>query len=167
MVQAIKVSQSDDVDALMAVDLKKVSDIPFKGKHVNARIAKVIDGDTVKVVIMMGDCPFMLSVRVLGVDCPESTKRNAKSPLEILAGKAISQHVSNLLPVGSLVTVVLTKKDMYCRFDGDITFCHAGNRIALASYLIENKLAKCYSGNKKDDWCETELKDMIAYCGRH
>lgn len=164
--RANKVSQSDDVDVLMAVDLKKVSDVPFKGRHVNARIAKVIDGDTVKVVIMMGDCPFMLSVRVLGVDCPESTKRNAKSPTEMLAGKAITKHVSDMLPVGSLVTVILTKKDMYCRFDGDITFTCSGTRISLASYLIENKLAKRYAGDKKDDWYEADLKAMIAYCNK-
>lgn len=146
--------------ALLAVDLTKVCDVPFKGQMIDARVAKVVDGDTIKVVIMMGDCPLMVSIRVIGVDCPESTKAKAKSVLEMNAGNAVKQHIYSLLTVGELVMVKLIKKDMYCRFDGDIY----RNGCSLSEYLLTNRLAKAYGGAKKEDWKDDELNHIISHC---
>jgi endonuclease YncB( thermonuclease family) len=57
---------------------------------VRATVVQVLDGDTVKVrVPAWRETPFeVLSVRVLGIDTPETHAALAKCPLELERGKA-------------------------------------------------------------------------------
>lgn len=81
---------------LMDLDLSKVDNVPMKGQWVMTRVAKVIDGDTITVVMIIGGYPFKVDVRVSGVDCPESLKRNAKSTQEMNAGVAVKKHIPSV-----------------------------------------------------------------------
>ena len=158
-----------NLDALIAklktCDINSACDIPFKGMVIPARMSKVIDGDTVKVVILMGDHPLTLKIRLKGVDAPESTKRCASSELEIRAGIRVKEYVVGLLGSASIVFVRLLSIDKYGgRYVGRIylTQQHAKKEECLSEHLLARRYVKAYDGGKKGQWEESELKKIVG-----
>lgn len=149
-------------ERLLSLDLACVSDVPNKGIWTQAIVVKVVDGDTIHVVILLGNTPLKVSVRILGVDCPESTKAKASCIEEMNAGKAVSNHIKSLIKVRDIVDVKLVSKDKYCRYDGDIRFRRGVDVISLSEYLLSNGYAKIYCGKTKEQWQVLELSIMIG-----
>ena len=52
-------------DKLRSLNVKEVSDVPFKDMWIYARLCDVTDGDTLKIIILMGEHPFKFSMRVV------------------------------------------------------------------------------------------------------
>lgn len=145
---------------LSQVNISRVEDVPYRGESILARVVKVIDGDTVMVIICMGSKCLKLSVRVGGVDCPESLKRNSSSTLEVEAGKRVKDYVNSL--IGEYIQIRLDKKDKYGgRYVGDIFI--ADSNMYLSEILLEKKLAQPYSGNKKTPWTESQLQEICDF----
>lgn len=74
------------------------------------RVVRVVDGDTVVVKVASKN----LTVRAIGVNAPESVKKN--SPVECF-GKEASAYMKALLPKGKIVSLTLDKQrlDKYGR----------------------------------------------------
>jgi endonuclease YncB( thermonuclease family) len=118
-----------------------------------ATVVKMEDGDTVKVSIpAFQNTPFyILSVRIHGIDTPESSKAHAKCPAEITAGKVASQYAKTLVKPGDHVTVGYMGVDKYGgRILGSITLDDGRD---WATTLLSKGYANPYDGKTKADWC--------------
>lgn len=117
-------------------------------------VTKVTDGDTVKVHVPTWEqTPFSdQSLRVFGIDTPESHKPPAKCALEITRGKAAAVYARTLLQPGQVVTFVYHGQDKYGgRIDADIILPDGRD---WGSIMITNKYAAPYAGGTKQSWCK-------------
>ena len=55
-------------DLLEKINPKTVSKVPFQDKIIYARIEEIYDGDTIKIIVLFGETPVKLSLRILGID---------------------------------------------------------------------------------------------------
>ena len=56
------------IDLLERIDPKTVPKVYFQDKIIYALIEEIYDGDTVKIIILLGDVSVNLSLRILGID---------------------------------------------------------------------------------------------------
>lgn len=158
-----------------AVDLKEktklrrleestTSKIPYEGEWITARLFRVIDGDTLLLGILLpGKEALKISLRVAGIDCPE-TKRTCEA--EVNAGLTAKRFVEALFKDVVLVQVCLTALDKWGgRWVGEVRVpedkCVAGER-CLGTLLLKKGLAKKYGGGKKEEWTSTELSRICS-----
>ncbi len=123
-----------------------------------AKVVKVIDGDTMKVEIAGWPTPFNpIDVRIDGIDTPEKRMPPAKTKCEALLGKAASSFAVKTVAVGSTVTVNYdTKKhDKYGRLLGTVTLADGRD---FGSLLISAGYARPYNGGTKSIWCPAKPK---------
>jgi micrococcal nuclease len=116
-------------------------------------VLSVLDGDTVKVRI--DDCrPAFLcevSVRVNGIDTPESHMPPAKCVEEKRMGQAAALYARGLLSPGESVTARFDHPDKFGgRWDGDIALPDGR---WLGETMIAHGLARPYGGKAKGSWC--------------
>lgn len=114
-------------------------------------IRGVTDGDTIKTVVTL-PCPLCeVSIRINGIDTPESTTRFAQCEKEKLLGIQATEFVKQLVLGHTLMTVTNTEWDKYGgRILGTITV----NGKDIGQELINAGLAKPYFGSgPKPDWC--------------
>lgn len=114
---------------------------------------RVIDGDTIEVNLVASKA-FRISVtskcRVYGVDTPEKTTE---------AGKALIECVQSWLDRQDHLRAVFLKEDKFGgRFIGEVH----GDSESLSNFLLSNKLAKPYKGEKKQPWTEAELAEVLS-----
>ena len=129
----------------------------------NVEIMRVVDGDTVDVMVDLGFSVFTPQrVRLAGIDTPESRTRNKR---EKVFGKLATARVQELLPLGDTFQAISTlpkKRGKYGR--AMLDFKLADGRM-LCALLVAERLAVPYHGqNKADiraeheanwDWLET------------
>jgi len=61
--------------------------------HYNAKVSRVVDGDTIDVVLDLGfDVSLKARVRFFGIDAPESRTRDAEEKMRGLESKAYVQN---------------------------------------------------------------------------
>lgn len=135
-----------------------VSNTPNKDKWVMCDLVKVIDGDTISVIMNVGTHPLLIKVRIAGIDCPESSRRSTKNEKEIIAGKCVTEYTKTLLK--KKVKVRLTDVGKYGgRWIGDVMI---KKDVTLSSHLLEMGYAKPYTGKgAKGCWTDQELDTMI------
>ena len=111
----------------------------------NCEIKRVVDGDTVDVVIDLGfDIHYASRVRLYGIDTPESRTRNKDEKVRGLMSK---QYLIDELDKGQVV--IKTKKDKKGKFGrvlGDIVV--DGKNINQS--MIDNYHAAAYFGQSKE-----------------
>jgi endonuclease YncB( thermonuclease family) len=101
---------------------------------VPARVERVVDGDTIDVTLDLGWKLYKKErVRVWGINAPEKNTVKGKEALRFL---------TEVLPVGSEVTIVSEKLDKYGRALGRVLF----ETIDVGEYMIQNDLAKVWDG---------------------
>jgi endonuclease YncB( thermonuclease family) len=113
-------------------------------------IVRVIDGDTISTLVPL-PCPLCrVSIRILGVDTPESTHR-ARCMREKLLGLEAKAAVIELVNGTKTMIVSNAKWDKYGgRINGNV----AVNGEDIGKFLLEKGLAKPYTGvGKKHNWC--------------
>ena len=113
----------------------------------SCEIDRVVDGDTVDVIIDLGFKIFHKArVRMYGIDTPESRTRDLDEKARgKLAGKYLSDailHADNLL-----IQTKLDKKGKFGRVLGVIV----ADGVDLNQAMIDNYLAVAYTGQSKDD----------------
>lgn len=113
-------------------------------KYHNAMIMKITDGDTATMLIDLGFNTWKkITVRFYGINAPE-TRTSDKEEKE--RGLASKQYVSDMLPVGSYVSVDILGQEKYGRWLA-ILYKEDMN---INEHLIANGYAKeNYYGNKK------------------
>ena len=115
-------------------------------------ITRVIDGDTVEIAVdfLPKPLPPKLSIRVLGIDTPEKAPR-ALCDAEAEKAKLASAFTKKAVAEAKEVDIVIVKWDKYGgRVLGDVYLDHQ----SLAQSLISAGLARPYSGEAKQSWCE-------------
>lgn len=118
-----------------------------------ATVVKVEDGDTVKVTVpAFANTPFQtLSVRIMGIDTPESSKAHAKCADEITAGKTASQYAKTLVRPGDKVMIGYVGLDKYGgRILGYITLPDGRD---WSTIMLASGQALPYDGKTKANWC--------------
>lgn len=117
-------------------------------------VLSVLDGDTVKVQVEQCAPAFLcdVSVRVNGIDTPESHMPPAKCEAERQKGIAAALYARGLLKPGESVVARFDHVDKFGgRWDGDVAL--ADGRW-LADVMIGERLARAYHGEKKGSWCD-------------
>ena len=111
-----------------------------------ATIDRVVDGDTVDMVIDQGFHTLRKQrCRVAGIDTPEVRTRD---PMERKYGIRAYDRVCELLQEGVKYHVRIDRLDKYGRALATI---HVDHTKTLASILIEERLAVRYDGQNKDE----------------
>lgn len=149
-------------ESLLNLDMNKSDKVPFRNRVIEARLKKVMDGDTLCFVILIGDFPLDLSIRILGIDSPETALRKGVTPLEKEAGLSVKNHVKSLFEVGNIYNIVLKDIDKYGgRYLGDV---YIQENKCLSEYLVEKKLVREYFGDAKKEWEPEFLNNIIEVC---
>ena len=114
----------------------------------SCEVQRVIDGDTIDVVLDLGfDIFHKCRVRLYGIDTPESRTRNLD---EKARGKMASAFLSEAINSGNKVVIQTKLKDSkgkYGRVLGDIVV--DGKNIN--QLMVKCHLAVAYYGQSKDD----------------
>ena len=122
----------------------------------NAKVERVVDGDTVDVDIDLGFDVWMLKqrIRLYGVDTPESRTRDK---VEKVFGNLAKEFVEKRLPVGSK-QVLRTKLDGKGKF-GRILGEFVIDETTINRLLIESNNAVEYHGQSKEAIEEEHLEN--------
>jgi len=130
------------------MSVAQAEEFKYQGK-----VIKVIDGDTIEVEIAGWPAPYNpISVRIYGIDTPESKHGIAKCDKELKLGVISKAWAKKNLPVDTLVTIVWAgKKEKYGRLLGNVIL-PSGKDFAKEQIKVGN--ARAYFGEKKSDWCK-------------
>tara|TARA_B100000927_G_scaffold228311_1_gene188107 strand:- start:718 stop:1140 length:423 start_codon:yes stop_codon:yes gene_type:complete len=123
-----------------------------------AKVLRVVDGDTIDVDLDLGFSVWMRKqrVRLYGIDTPESRTRNKEEKVRGLLSKA---KLKEMCPTGGTIllrTEVGNEKGKFGRILGKL-FTLQGKDIN--QHLIENNYAVAYHGQSKDDIEAEHLKN--------
>lgn len=115
-------------------------------------IRGVTDGDTIKTSLPLA-CPLCnASIRVNGIDTPESLKQNAKCAKELALGIQAKEFMKTFVGTNTTMSVTSFNWDKYGgRIVGTVNI----DGKDAAQTLIAAGLAKPYTGTgAKPDWCQ-------------
>jgi micrococcal nuclease len=141
-------------DLLERIDPKTVPKVPFQDKIIFARIEEIYDGDTVKIIVLFGETPVKLSLRILGIDTPEIKHAEGRLPEEHVAAVKVRDYMRSLFPK-NIAKICIRDWDKYGgRILGEL-FLETGENVA--EILIHGGWARPYRGEKKKPWTLEEL----------
>jgi len=141
-------------ELLERIDPKTVPKVPFQDKIIFARIEEIYDGDTVKIIVLFGDVPVRLSLRILGIDTPEIKHGEGRLPEEHVSAIKVRDYMRSLFPK-SIAKICIRDWDKYGgRVLGEL-FLETGENVA--EILIHGGWARPYRGEKKRPWTLEEL----------
>lgn len=137
-----------------SIDPDTVDDFALKGRHI-VQIVDVYDGDTLTFIMLYGDKPLKLKLRLLGCDTPEL---RGKTQAEREAAAQARNRLIELLGWKSYkpgqathAEVELVSWDKWgSRVLGHV-YCPNSN-ISAADVLVAERLARPYNGEKKPLW---------------
>jgi micrococcal nuclease len=127
-----------------------------------AKVIKVIDGDTIKVVIAGWPVPYNPDdVRIDGIDTPEKRMPPGKSLCEVKLGEAASAYAKTVIRLGSTVVVHYdtTKHDKYGRLLGTVTLEDGRD---YGKLMVDGGFAKPYDGGTKSIWCPVVKPTVVV-----
>jgi endonuclease YncB( thermonuclease family) len=170
----IKNNPQSATELLESIDPKTVPKVPFQDQIIYARIEEIYDGDTVKIIILFGDLPVKLSLRILGIDTPEIKHGEGRLPEEHHAAIKVRDYMRSLFQrtdkkttsfISSveksnifrlnIAKICIRDWDKYGgRVLGDL-FLPTGENVS--EILISGGWARPYRGEKKKAWTLEEL----------
>ena len=116
----------------------------------NCEVTRIVDGDTVDVIIDLGfDISYKSRVRLYGIDTPESRTRDKDEKVRGLMSK---DFLVDMLGKGDVI--IKTKKDKKGKFGRILGELHVGNKgrsVNINQSLIDNFLAVEYYGQSKEE----------------
>ena len=122
------------------------------------RVTKVVDGDTIDVILDMGfNILFAQRVRLFGIDTPESRTRDLE---EKKYGLAAKMFLENMLDDTKII--MKTNKDAEGKFGRILgSFWRTTNYVdqSINDYLVEKHHAVRYYGQSKEDIKEQHLEN--------
>lgn len=110
--------------------LQKTDKTPDELYTYKATIEKIVDGDTLRVVVDLGfNVRTRQYIRLRGIDCPE---------MDTSEGKAAKRFVENALAGLGSITLKTVKSDKYDRYLGDVFYMDkTGKQVDLNNLLLE------------------------------
>lgn len=139
------------------IDAEKVEKVPCKDKPIKFKIVKVYDGDTVHVVILLGQEPLRLSIRISGIDTPELKSKNEK---EKLAAQKCKSELESYIYSEDCRLVIRAWDKYGNRVIGDFYIRENGEKIS--DIMIKRGFGRIYNGKKKVEWTDEELDTIIS-----
>ena len=124
----------------------------IKGTY-DAIVVRVIDGDTVIVTVpAWASTPFATrSVRIYGIDTPESHMPPGKCAAEVALGQAAANYGKTLTKAGDKVRIGFVGDDKYGgRIDATLQLPNGHD---WGATMITTKHAAPYDGATKQSWC--------------
>tara|TARA_R110000851_G_scaffold45872_1_gene111996 strand:- start:1787 stop:2218 length:432 start_codon:yes stop_codon:yes gene_type:complete len=120
-----------------------------------AKVNRIIDGDSIVLDLDLGFDTWInnQSVRLVGVDAPESRTRDL---VEKQFGNLAKERVKELLEIGSYV-IVKTYKDKEGKFGRILGEILTNEEININDVLIEERLAVFYEGQSKEEVVQEHL----------
>jgi len=113
----------------------------------NCQVTRVVDGDTIDVILDLGFKILHKSrVRLFGIDTPESRTRNKD---EKVRGKMASKFLQDVINSGNVV-IRTELKDSRGKF-GRVLGTVVVNGVDINQAMCDNYLAVPYYGQSKDD----------------
>ncbi len=149
-------SKNNDIQwhRLEHIDPKSVPKVPFQNQCILARIEEIYDGDTVKIILLAGEVPIRLGLRILGIDTPEIKHGQDRLPQEHDAAIRVRDHLKAMFP-NNIAQIRIHDWDKYGgRVLGDL-FLPSGENVS--DILIQGGWARPYHGEKKKAWTLQEL----------
>jgi micrococcal nuclease len=111
------------------------------------KVERVVDGDTVDVVLNLGfDIMYKSRVRLYGIDTPESRTRNLD---EKARGKMAGAFLKNAIDTGEKVVIQTKLKDSRGKF-GRVLGNIIVDGININQLMIDNYHAAAYFGQSKE-----------------
>ena len=129
-------------------------------------VDRVVDGDTVDVVLDLGfDILYRSRVRLYGIDTPESRTRDLDGKAR---GKLAKKHLQDAIEAGGRVVIQTKLKDSKGKFGrvlGDVVV--DGKNIN--QLMIVDHMAVAYHGQSKDDIELEHLanREILIESGQH
>ena len=119
-------------------------------------VEKVVDGDTIDVVLDLGfDILYKSRVRLYGIDTPESRTRNKD---EKARGKMAGSFLKESIDAGNKIVIQTKLKDSkgkYGRVLGDVVV----DDVNINQLMVDKHLAVKYFGQSKEDVEQEHLKN--------
>ena len=111
----------------------------------DARLLRVVDGDTLWLLIHLGGTDWRKEkLRLRGIDCPELTTS---------AGEAAKRYVQAQLQRTTRLTITTTKPDQWDRYLSDVFLTtSAGEDLFLNNRLLDTGHARLYAATSPRDW---------------
>jgi endonuclease YncB( thermonuclease family) len=122
-------------------------DIPafdFIGINTWAKVLRVLDGDTVVLVIIINSHPYKFSTRLSYIDCAELHSEN---PTEVAHAHKAANRLKELIG-NNLVYIKCQKWDKFGRLLAEL-YKDDNSNISFNQILLDEKLAYPYKGCKK------------------
>ena len=114
----------------------------------SCKVKRVVDGDTVDVVLNLGfDIMYKSRIRLYGIDTPESRTRNLD---EKARGKMAGAFLKNAIDTGEKVVIQTKLKDSRGKF-GRVLGNIIVDGININQLMIDNYHAAAYFGQSKED----------------
>jgi len=115
-----------------------------------AKVLRIVDGDTIDVDLDLGFSVWLRKqrVRLYGIDTPESRTRNKEEKVRGLLSKA---KLKELAPIGSTIKLKTQIGDERGKFGRILGTLLTQDNININEFLIENNYAVAYHGQSKDD----------------
>jgi len=115
--------------------------------------ASTLDGDTIRSYITLPEPLNKISIRINGIDTPESTWR-AKCPQERVNGILAKAYLTDYLKDTRVLYVRDFKYGKYAgRILGTVYVRKDDVLVSLAEVMTIAGFAQPYNGKKKPDWC--------------
>ena len=120
----------------------------------NCKVERVVDGDTVDVVLDLGfNILHKCRVRLYGIDTPESRTRNKD---EKIRGKMAGAFLENKINAGDKIIIRTELKDSRGKF-GRVLGTVIADGVDINVSMIENYHAVKYYGQSKQDIAKEHL----------
>ena len=120
------------------------------------KVERVVDGDTIDVVLDLGfDILYKSRVRLYGIDTPESRTRNKD---EKARGKMAAAYLEDAINNGNTVVIQTKLKDSrgkYGRVLGNVVV----DDVNINEQMVDKHLAVKYFGQSKEDVEQEHLKN--------
>ena len=115
--------------------------------HYKANVDRVVDGDTIDVVLQLGfDINYKVRIRFAGINAPESRTRDA---LEKEAGLAAKKYVENWCDDLDNNVIIETQLDERCKFGRILGSILNEEGHCLNDEMVSLGHAKPYEGGKR------------------
>jgi len=126
--------------------------------HYNCELKRIIDGDTVELIIDLGfNIKIETDLRLEGIDTPEV---NSSNGLEQEAAYRSEVFLGQLIEKEELI--VRTKKnDMYGRYIGTLFIKGQHELVNVNNFMLNHGLGRKYDGGKRKKWTDKELNTII------
>lgn len=152
--QYVKQSMSQE-EYNTLLEIKDAEEFSLNYKIFLAKVVKVTDGDTVKIIIWLNGHPTKFIIRLNGIDTPECRKGEAKE-----FGKKVKEIIATMVE-GKVVKIEAGDFDKYGRILGRIYSYSNGKELCINDFLVEENLAKQYGGKTKSEFTSEDEEEFL------